>query len=671
MRKIFTFIAVALVALAVNAKPQTLYLDASTYWNYDNAKFGVYAFEDGKEAVFSDIMTLVSGETTVYTTTIPEGYTHVVFMRLADTATVVDWTRLWNQTIDLTIPDANDFFTITGWNGGDPNKAIGSWSLYEHFFITGNTEELGQWDATAIPSFKDTAILNLPAGSYQMKVTLGSWSEGKSKGVADLTERAEGLQDCNGNIGFILPAAGEVKVIYTGSVFKLIGDFYNTPVYKTYFATGAGWSNDDQSTAVYDAVNEKVTVTMVPSKEAQWQAQVWYNSGVVAKADKFYTISVKLKSNLNMGGVIVKYQNTQQICDSTNISLVADTEKEITFTKEIGKDGGDGMLIFDFGYAPANSTVEIYDISILEEPPTLANGYYIMGYNDNWDLAGLTSTELFAANPAKDGEYMLNITLAEGKSFQVVKVYMDELTNWYPGGAEGEKNYQVDAEHAGAMTVYFNPAGGQDGWHYGYIYVAPRTPEAVAKDFEIDMQTDIFGGALSKYLYIDGEDNYNYSDDAPLEYNAHFAAQGFTAGHGYHQLVATLPVEAGDYKVTLGKCQYAFSADYTTAYVKTNDGSQTLAQCEQNTVSGAEGGVCYHQNPATNVAEMEFTVAEAQMVKIHCAHYTPYIKVERVQPPTGIINTEVGEKAVKRIENGQLIIEKAGKKYNAIGVEIK
>ena len=184
------------------------------------------------------------------------------------------------------------------------------------------------------------------------------------------------------------------------------------------------------------------------------------------------------------------------------------------------------------------------------------------------------------------------------------------------------------------------------------------------------MQTDVMGGN-SKYLYIDDEGNYNYSDDMPLEYNAQFVAQGFSGSHGYHQLVATVPVVAGDYKVTLGKCQYAYSADYTTAYVKTLDGTQTLAQCEQNTVSGAEGGVCYHQNPSTNVAEMEFTVAEAQMIKILCAHYTPYIKFERILPPTGIINTEIGEKAVKRIENGQLIIEKAGKKYNAIGVEIK
>ena len=94
-------------------------------------------------------------------------------------------------------------------------------------------------------------------------------------------------------------------------------------------------------------------------------------------------------------------------------------------------------------------------------------------------------------------------------------------------------------------------------------------------------------------------------------------------------MVATVPVEAGDYRVTLGKCQYAYSADYTMAYVKDEE-NQTLASVKQNTTSEEEGGVCYHQNTTTNVVTMEFTVDAAQTLKILCAHYTPYIKVEKV-----------------------------------------
>ncbi len=42
-----------------------------------------------------------------------------------------------------------------------------------------------------------------------------------------------------------------------------------------------------------------------------------------------------------------------------------------------------------------------------------------------------------------------------------------------------------------------------------------------------------------------------------------------------------------------------------------------------------------------------------------------------VDPSTGVENAEVAEKAAKRIENGQLIIRKNGKNFNAQGVEIR
>ncbi|MBR5677442.1 MAG: hypothetical protein IKX20_04820 [Paludibacteraceae bacterium] len=158
----------------------------------------------------------------------------------------------------------------------------------------------------------------------------------------------------------------------------------------------------------------------------------------------------------------------------------------------------------------------------------------------------------------------------------------------------------------------------------------PVEPVAVPAEFEIDMQSDVLGseGAAVKRWLVVGEPNA-FEAAAPAEYNAILEAQGFTASHGYHQLVATVPVEAGDYRVTLGKCQYAYSADYTMAYVKDEE-NQTLASVKQNTTSEEEGGVCYHQNTTTNVVTMEFTVDAAQTLKILCAHYTPYIKVEKV-----------------------------------------
>ena len=48
-----------------------------------------------------------------------------------------------------------------------------------------------------------------------------------------------------------------------------------------------------------------------------------------------------------------------------------------------------------------------------------------------------------------------------------------------------------------------------------------------------------------------------------------------------------------------------------------------------------------------------------------------YMWIDENTAPTSIDNTEVGEKVVKHIENGQLVIIKNGVKYNALGAEVK
>ena len=250
-------------------------------------------------------------------------------------------------------------------------------------------------------------------------------------------------------------------------------------------------------------------------------------------------------------------------------------------------------------------------------------------------------------------------------------------TKWWAGNILMDSiNASLTFPAAGTYTLKLRntlawSSGRTSGVTLTFIEDITPEPVAVAKDFEIDMQSAVMGdGVLEAYL-VAGEPNEFFAA-APAEYNAHLVAQGFTGGHGYHQLVVDVPVEAGDYKVTLGKCQYAYSADYTMAYVKNADQSQTLASVKQNTTSSEEGGVCYHQDPDNNVVTMEFTVEAAQMVKILCAHYTPYIKFEKVATdPTGLEDVIEGGKVVKMIENGQMVIIKNGVRYNVQGAIMK
>lgn len=284
---------------------------------------------------------------------------------------------------------------------------------------------------------------------------------------------------------------------------------------------------------------------------------------------------------------------------------------------------------------------------------------------------------------AAAGDYTVTIdmTASNGHNYGVALLSADglsEIGSVNEGGQKGDTGEkelgEINVPAAGNYVVKLtNAIQWSEAVLNSITFAGGATPEpvAVAKDFEINMQSAVMGdGVLEAYL-VAGEPN-EFLAAAPAEYNAHLVAQGFTDGHGYHQLVVDVPVETGNYKVTLGKCMYAYSADYTMAYVKNADQSQTLASVKQNTTSSEEGGVCYHQDPDNNVATMEFTVEAAQMVKILCAHYTPYIKFEKVaQDPTGLEDITEGGKVVKMIENGQMVIIKNGVRYNVQGAIMK
>ena len=520
------------------------------------------------------------------------------------------------------------------------------------FYITGDAALVGEdkaWHADAIKVTEDSYTFeNLPAGAYKLKVTLdGTWGDGKVKGVDNLTARPAGIQDLNGNIGFILAEAGDVTVTYTAETFTVEGAFVNTPIYMTYFAT-TGWAGDDASSAVWDATNKKIDVTIAQVKVEQWQGQVWYQSGKPSQADKLYDVSLKIKANKNIGGVIAKYQNGDLTIFSESFNLEADVAYELEMTDQIGKADGDGFLIFDFGYAPAETSIEIYDIEIVEKDapvlPDLADGFYLIGRingEEAWNIYGLVPNSHFAPNPGTP-EFMLDTTLAIGDEIQVVNVLNKAITAWFPGG--NGNNFVIDAWHAGQKTIYFRPdkAGGDD-WHHGCIYIAPNEPEVTYSNFEIDLRNGQLGTEgvnMQKYLAIDGE-TYTYSDEMPLAYNAVLKAASYNGNqHGYIAFVATIPVTAGIYKITLGNCQYNIGTDKPTASVK-NEADNALTLLDKyghSTTAISAIDNCYHNGTTTYITSAWLVVEEAQTIKIVGAKYTPYIKVQKVESVPGLVN---------------------------------
>ncbi len=118
-------------AAAVVELPETLYLTPNANWNQlgheTQPRFAAYYFEGSANNTWVD-MTLVEGETNVYSVAVPEGYTNVIFCRMNGTTTENNWDNKYNQTNDLVIPsDGTNHYTVTEdtWDKGG-----GVWSVY-------------------------------------------------------------------------------------------------------------------------------------------------------------------------------------------------------------------------------------------------------------------------------------------------------------------------------------------------------------------------------------------------------------------------------------------------------------------------------------------------------------------------------------------------------------
>ena len=141
------------------------------------------------------------------------------------------------------------------------------------------------------------------------------------------------------------------------------------------------------------------------------------------------------------------------------------------------------------------------------------------------------------------------------------------------------------------------------------------------EDFEINFRTnpyEVISGAKPEGTVIAGSHN--------------------DADHGYHNVEATVPMQAGNYRLTLGACGYGNGAGSVI--------SETNVELASFNQKLEDNNKCYHQDPANNIVSMIFTVDIDQTITIDCGEYTPYMKLEKLQDNTYYINFENAEGAI-------------------------
>ncbi len=138
-----------------------------------------------------------------------------------------------------------------------------------------------------------------------------------------------------------------------------------TTTLETFFAYDGDWKSDTQSTATLDQATGVVTVNIAVAKIAQWQAQVKLHTDLTAlDPAKQYNVSFKLTSNVDFGGITAKMFDNAVMYEGS-LAVVANTPLEVS-KENVAGVASNGVIVFDFGFAPAGAVITIEQIVVEE-----------------------------------------------------------------------------------------------------------------------------------------------------------------------------------------------------------------------------------------------------------------------------------------------------------------
>ena len=318
-----------------------------------------------------------------------------------------------------------------------------------------------------------------------------------------------------------------------------------------------------------------------------------------------------------------------------------------------------GTITLKFAFSVSSSyvcnlgSIGLYNVNSLNTVPgdiDLTGGIYSGSKLINNEKVGYLSNGTSATYPSIYNTVNGTATLNIGMQYNGAGTLNVKITDWNTGNVEVDKDLTITSDVCKGLTT---PTAFELGditkgaksvkltvstsasylIDYQALSIDVVDPSSAWKDFEINLRTAPIGTDANavKYLTIDGENNYSYSDVA-APYNAKLTANSFNGSqHGYVNFKACVPVEEGNYKITLGNCQYGTG----TGYVKNADETAVLDIIDYagHTVTSfnqAAAGNCYHENTTDNVVTIYYQASQAETIAIVCGNYTPYIKMEKV-----------------------------------------
>lgn len=264
-----------------------------------------------------------------------------------------------------------------------------------------------------------------------------------------------------------------------------------------------------------------------------------------------------------------------------------------------------------------------------------ADTYQIVGVGGNWELAEAYQFE------AVDG--VLTVIVPELKgTFKIVqnrKWDNQWATNWdtkaglalgvpYVLGAKGENGEPSNLALANPFGSYKN---------------AKLTLDITEEVYTLTLVEGTFELAVADWYFPGTKLGWNCNDDTKFE----------DKGNGVYQFLAS--EISGDFKIVYGNWMVEFGS--------AKGEGETWAFNEEISLSTP----CDNLYPADK---------EATYTDVYVTIYVDYEDVEVIllisdaDPLESVENTTISEKAIKRVMDGQIVIEKNGVRYNALGVAL-
>ncbi len=502
------------------------------------------------------------------------------------------------------------------------------------YYITG-CEKLGaNWEAN-VEAFGMTdededktyeKALTLAAGEYYLKVTDGTWNEGKNWGSAALSEKYTEISDSEGNIKITLTEEKTFTVKFNSETMKISFD---------------GLTPDETPTKYYIVGSFNEWITTDPNYELILDGEVYKKEVTFAKDVEFKVCDGTWANSWgkdNLGG---KLYNELEGLEGGNLKMKEDK----TFT-----------IIFDL----ANNLITFEGLT--EKAPAVVT-YVLMGVNGDW-TTGISMTQ--NTDPEKANEYVLTCqAIAATDAVKVVKCEDGVATAWYGSVKDGVQvtvNYDASGNiqlPAGTYNFYFDSSlDDKQLWIEAATYTRAATPGSFST-ICLPYAGTISGATL--FNLSDRDANYVYVVEAGTELEA---GKPYVILPTAEEIVVTYKnydrVDAGSFNALYGTYDEMNSDQLDGKYVITGDKYYYV----DKVLSAGSKLLAYRAYFNLNELPEVAPVLPVGARRIA-------LGTNGQNTATGMENVDASAQPVKTIINGQLYILRGEKMYDAQGKLVK